>query len=109
LLAIFRYYVQALPTTSETESLRSFNGAPYTRAFLFFSSKSRSTSSPSLQALSQSTYNTYKSVRHNFFDILGRRPSSSFNNPYFCREKVSAGNGQHGDCACSSTLANYKL
>lgn len=39
------------------------------------------------------------------------RPSSSFNNPYFCREKVSAGNGYNGPvyCACSSFLANYKL
>jgi len=74
----------------------------------FFSSKSRSTFSSSLQALSQSTYNTYKSIRHNFFDILGRRPSSSFNNPYFYRGKSFRKEaGKY--CACSSFLTNYKL
>lgn len=68
-----------------TDSPRSFNGARCT--WTFFSSKSRSALIRALRALSRSTYNTYKSVRHNFFDILVRRPrgssSSSFNNPCF--------------------------
>jgi len=68
--------------------------------------------SPLLQALSQSTYNTYKFVHHNFFDILRRRlrgPSSSFNNPYFRREKVSRRKRATVLRVFLLFLANYKL
>lgn len=62
----------------------------------FFSSNSPPTFSLLLRVLSQSTYSTYKSVCHNFFDILGRQSraaaaaassSSSFNNPCSAVEK----------------------
>lgn len=78
-----------------------------------FSRRSLGPRSSVLRALSRSTYNTYKSVRHNFFDILVRRSrgsssSSSFNNPCFRPEKVSAGRRQ-GVARYSQFLANYRL